>query len=152
MKVALHATEPAPRHSAAALLIEHDLVELIARIESLRLPADTRGTKLRVGSLELDLIERTARRGDRSIDLRPREFRLLEYMMRRQDQILTREMLLREVWRYTFLPKTNLVDVHMGRLRRKIDGQQQPPMIQTIRGVGFILLTGLIKARAETQC
>src|ERR1700704_552302 len=98
MKVALHATEPATRHSAAALLIEHDLVNLIARIEALRLPADTRGTKLRVGPLELDLIERTARRGDRSIDLRPREFRLLEYMMRHQDQILTRAMLLKEVW------------------------------------------------------
>ena len=77
MNVAPHATEPATRHNPAALVIEHDLVELIARIEALRLPADTRETKLRVGPLELDLIERTARRGDRSIDLRPREFRLL---------------------------------------------------------------------------
>jgi two-component system, OmpR family, response regulator len=151
MKLALHATEPATRHNPAALLIEHDIVELIARIEALRLPADTRGTKLRVGPLELDLIDRTARRGDRSIDLLPREFRLLEYMMRRQGQILTREVLLREVWRYTFVPKTNLVDVHMGRLRRKIDGQHEPPMIQTVRGVGFILLAALTKASAETR-
>jgi two-component system OmpR family response regulator len=151
MKVALQATEPATRHSAAALLIEHDLVELIARIEALRLPADTRGTKLRVGPLELDLIERTAKRGERVINLLPREFRLLDYMMRRQDQTLTRAMLLKDVWNYKFVPQTNLVDVHMGRLRRKIDGPQEPPMIQTIRGVGFILLAGLVKARGETQ-
>src|ERR1700681_3580536 len=149
MNVAPHATEPATRHNPAALLIEHDLVELIARIEALRLPADTRETKLRVGPLELDLIERTARRGDRSIDLRPREFQLLEFMMRRQDQILTREILLREVWRYRFVPETNRVDVHIGQLRRKIDGPHELPMIQTIRGVGFILRAGSIKARVE---
>jgi two-component system OmpR family response regulator len=139
MNVAPHATEPATRHNPAALLIEHDLVELIARIEALRLPADTRETKLRVGPLELDLIERTARRGDRSIDLRPREFRLLEYMMRHQDQILTRAMLLKEVWNYKFVPESNLVDVHMGRLRRKVDAPYEPPMIYNVRGVGFVL-------------
>ena len=139
MNLAPHATEPATRHNAAALLTEHDLVELIARIEALRLPADTRETKLRVGPLELDLIERTARRGDRSIDLRPREFRLLEYMMRHQDQILTRAMLLKEVWNYKFVPESNLVDVHMGRLRRKVDAPHEPPMIYNVRGVGFVL-------------
>ena len=139
MNLAPHATEPATRHNPAALLIEHDLVELIARIEALRLPADTRETKLRVGPLELDLIERTARRGDRSIDLRPREFRLLEYMMRHQDQILTRAMLLKEVWNYKFVPESNLVDVHMGRLRRKVDAPHEPPMIYNVRGVGFVL-------------
>jgi two-component system, OmpR family, response regulator len=139
MNVAPHATEPATRHNPAALLIEHDLVELIARIEALRLPADTRETKLRVGPLELDLIERTARRGDRSIDLRPREFRLLEYMMRHQDQILTRAMLLKEVWNYKFVPESNLVDVHMGRLRRKVDAPYEPAMIYNVRGVGFVL-------------
>ena len=149
MKLALHATEPATRHSAGARLIEydlvaaaqligHNLVELIARIEAMRVPVATRQTKLRVGPLELDLIERTAKRGDRSIDLLPREFRLLEYMMRRNDRILTREMLLREVWKYKFVPKTNLVDVHMGRLRRKIDGPDEPPMIHNVRGKGFI--------------
>jgi DNA-binding response OmpR family regulator len=149
MKLALHATEPATRYSAAAQLveydlmaaaqlIEHDLVELIARIEALQIPAATRETKLWVGPLELDLIERTAKRGDRSIDLLPQEFRLLEYMMRRKGRVLTREMLLREVWKYKFVPKTNLVDVHMGRLRRKIDGPHEPPMIRNVRGQGFI--------------
>jgi len=149
MKLALHATEPANRYSAAtqlieydlvaaAQLIEHDLAELIARIEALRVPVATRETKLSVGSLELDLIERTAKRGDRSIDLLPREFRLLEYMMRREGRVVTREMLFREVWKYKFDPKTNLVDVHMGRLRRKIDGPFEPPMILNVRGRGFI--------------
>ena len=90
-------------------------VELVARIEALlRRPAENRDTLLRVGPLELDLIERTAKRGDRVIDLLPREFRLLEYMMRRKDQVLTRAMLLEEVWKYKFVPQTNLVDVHMG--------------------------------------
>ena len=149
MKLALHAAEFATRHSAtpqliehdlmaAAQLIEHDLVELIARIEAPRVPAATRETKLWVRPLELDLIERTAKRGDRSIDLLPREFRLLEYMMSRKGRVLTREMLLREVWKYKFVPKTNLVDVHMGRLRRKIDGPYEPPMIRNVRGKGFI--------------
>ena len=117
-----------------------DLVELIARIEALlRRPAATLEAKLKVGPLELDLIERTAKRGDRSIELLPREFRLLEYMMRRKDQTLTRAMLLEEVWKYKFVPQTNLVDVHMGRLRHKVDDPQEPPMIHSVRGVGFIL-------------
>lgn len=115
-------------------------VELIARIEALlRRPTETRDTLLRVGSLELDLMERTARRGDRIIDLLPREFRLLEYMMRRKDQVLTRAMLLEEVWKYKFVPQTNLVDVHMGRLRHKVDEPNEPPMIHNVRGIGFIL-------------
>jgi two-component system OmpR family response regulator len=115
-------------------------VELIARIEALlRRPAESRDTVLRVGPLELDLIERTAKRGDRAIDLLPREFRLLEYMMRRKEQMLTRAMLLEEVWNYKFVPQTNLVDVHMGRLRRKVDEPREPPMIHNVRGVGFIL-------------
>jgi two-component system OmpR family response regulator len=115
-------------------------VELIARIEALlRRPADSRDTVLRVGPLELDLMERAAKRGDRTIDLLPREFRLLEYMMRRKDQVLTRAMLLEEVWRYKFVPQTNLVDVHMGRLRHKVDEPKEPPMIHNVRGVGFIL-------------
>jgi two-component system OmpR family response regulator len=115
-------------------------VELIARIEALlRRPTETRDTLLRVGSLELDLMQRTAKRGERAIDLLPREFRLLEYMMRRKDQVLTRAMLLEEVWKYKFVPRTNLVDVHMGRLRHKVDEQNEPPMIHNVRGVGFIL-------------
>jgi two-component system OmpR family response regulator len=116
-------------------------VELVARIEALmRRPVESRDTLLRVGPLELDLIKRTAKRCDRAIDLLPREFRLLEYMMRRQEQLLTRAMLLEEVWNYKFLPpSTNLVDVHMGRLRRKVDEPPEPPMIQNVRGAGFIL-------------
>jgi two-component system OmpR family response regulator len=116
------------------------VVELIARIEALlRRPPETRETTLRVGQLELDLIERTAKRGERNIDLLPREFRLLEYMMRRSDQLLTRAMLLEEVWNYKFVPATNLVDVHMGRVRHKVDGPGDAPMIYNVRGAGFIL-------------
>lgn len=117
------------------------VVELIARIEALlRRPTDSRETTLRVGPLELDLIERTARRDERDIELLPREFRLLEYMMRRSGQLLTRAMLLEEVWNYKFVPATtNLVDVHMGRLRHKIDGPGEPQMIHNVRGSGFIL-------------
>jgi two-component system, OmpR family, response regulator len=115
-------------------------LELIARVEALlRRPADSRDTVLRLGPLELDLMERTAKRGDRVIDLLPREFRLLEYMMRRKDQVLTRAMLLEEVWKYKFVPQTNLVDVHMGRLRHKVDEPNEPPMIHSVRGVGYIL-------------
>ncbi|MDE5455796.1 response regulator [Bradyrhizobium sp. CSA112] len=116
------------------------IVELIARIEALlRRPTETRETIVRVGQLELDLIGRTAKRGERKIDLLPREFRLLEYMMRRSDQLLTRAMLLEEVWNYKFVPATNLVDVHMGRVRHKVDGPGDAPMIHNVRGAGFIL-------------
>jgi DNA-binding response OmpR family regulator len=115
-------------------------VEFIAGIESLlRRSTESRNTVLQVGPLELDLIERTAKRGERTIDLLPREFRLLEYMMRRKEQTLTRAMLLQEVWNYKFVPESNLVDVHMGRLRRKVDAPHEPPMIYNVRGVGFIL-------------
>jgi two-component system OmpR family response regulator len=118
------------------------IVELVARIEALlRRPSESRETTLRVGSLQLDLIERTAKRGDRVIELLPREFRLLEYMMQRSDQLLTRAMLLEEVWNYKFVPTTNLVDVHMGRLRHKVDGPGEAPMIHNVRGAGFILRT-----------
>jgi two-component system OmpR family response regulator len=116
------------------------IVELVARIEALlRRPTDNRDTVLCVGSLKLDLVERTAKRGERSIDLLPREFRLLEYMMRRKEQVLTRAMLLEEVWNYKFVPQTNLVDVHMGRLRHKVDEPNDQPMIHNVRGVGFVL-------------
>jgi two-component system, OmpR family, response regulator len=119
------------------------IVELVARIEALlRRPSESRETTLRVGPLELDLIERTAKRGERAIDLLPREFRLLEYMMQRSDQLLTRAMLLEEVWNYKFVPATNLVDVHMGRLRHKVDGPDEVPMIHNVRGAGFILRNG----------
>lgn len=117
------------------------LVELVARIEALlRRPIDCRVTVLHVGPLELDLIERTARRDGRELDLLPREFRLLEYMMRRNDQLLTRAMLLEEVWNYKFVPATtNLIDVHMGRLRHKVDGPGEVQLIHNVRGSGFVL-------------
>src|SRR6202521_4159689 len=118
-------------------------VELIARIEALlRRPAESRDRMLRAGPLELDLNERSVKRGDRVIELLPREFRLLEYMMQRSDQLLTRAMLLEEVWNYKFVPATNLVDVHMGRLRHKVDGPDETPMIHNVRGAGFILRSG----------
>jgi DNA-binding response OmpR family regulator len=84
-------------------------------------------------------INRTAKRCDRLIDLRPREFQLLKYMMQRSGQLLTRAKLFEDVWRYEFVPETNLVDVHMGRLRRKVDGSNEAPMIRNVRGAGFIL-------------
>ena len=116
------------------------IAELIARIEALlRRPAEAVGTVLRVGPLELDLLTRNAKRGDRTIELLPREFRLLEYMMRRKDQLLTRAMLFEEVWNYKFVPQSNLVDVHIGRLRRKVDQADEAPMIRSIRGEGFML-------------
>ena len=116
------------------------IVELVARVEALlRRPAENHDTVLRVGPLELDLLARTAMRGKRPIDLLPREFRLLEYMMRRKDQLLTRAMLFEEVWNYKFVPRSNLVDVHMGRLRRKVDPPNEQPMIHNIRGEGFVL-------------
>jgi two-component system OmpR family response regulator len=116
------------------------LSELAARLESLlRRPADPRETVLRVGPLELDLLARAARRGRRELELLPREFQLLEYMMRREGQVLTRAMLLENVWNYRFVPQTNLVDVHIGRLRRKVDGSDEPPMILSVRGAGFVL-------------
>lgn len=116
------------------------LSELSARVEAvLRRPMETRATVLRVGPLELDLIERTARRDSRSIKLSKSEFKLLEYFMRRPDRVVTRQMLLEDVWDYTTMPQTNLVDVHIGQLRRKIDSPDSGPMLLSIRGVGFIL-------------
>jgi two-component system OmpR family response regulator len=116
------------------------LDELLARVEALlRRPRDTRESVLRVGDLTLDLIDRTVRRHGRPIDLLPREFKLLEYLMRRPDQIVTRTMLFEDVWNYRFAPHTNLVDVHIGKLRRKIDIQGLPPMIQSVVGSGFVL-------------
>jgi two-component system OmpR family response regulator len=116
------------------------LTELAARVEALlRRPVDPRETKLQVGPLELDLIERIARRKSREIELLPREFKLLEYMMRRPSRVMTRDMLLEEVWNYRFSPRSNLVDVHIGKLRRKIDAPGEMPLFYNVRGVGFIL-------------
>ncbi|MXV44852.1 response regulator [Saccharibacter sp. 17.LH.SD] len=114
--------------------------ELAARLEALlRRPMHGRSSTLRVGPLEMDLIERHAQRDGRDIELLPREFRLLEYMMRRPNMVLTRTMLLEDVWNYRFIPQTNLVDVHIGKLRRKVDAPGEEPLIESIRGVGFRL-------------
>jgi DNA-binding response OmpR family regulator len=116
------------------------IVIIIPRIEPcVRSPVEPRETVLRVGSLELDLIDRTARRDNRPIDLRPREFQLLKYMMQRRDQVLTYANLIKDVWHYKFVPETNRVNVHMGRLRAKVDGANEAPMIRNVRGEGFIL-------------
>ena len=116
--------------------------ELAARIEALlRRPASGPETILRVGALELDLMGRSARRGHRVLDLLPREFQLLEYMMRRSGQTVTRSMLFEDVWKYRFTPKSNLVDVHMGKLRRKVDGPGDTEMLANVRGVGFVLVS-----------
>jgi DNA-binding response OmpR family regulator len=104
-----------------------------------RSPVEPRKTVLRVGTLELDLIDRTARRGNRPIDLRPREFQLLKYMMERSDQVLTCANLIKDVWHFNFVPETNRVYVHMGRLRSKVDGANEAPMIRNVRCEGFVL-------------
>ena len=119
------------------------MAELTARIEALlRRVDDTRATKLRVGDLEMDLIEQSVRRGEAEIDLLPREFKLLEFFLRRPGQLVTRAMLLEGVWRYRFNPNTNAVDVHIGNLRRKIDVPGRPSLITNIRGAGFMLNAG----------
>ena len=119
------------------------MAELTARIEALlRRVDDTRASKLRAGDLEMDLIEQTVRRGDAEIELLPREFKLLEFFLRRPGQIVTRAMLLEGVWRYRFNPNTNAVDVHIGNLRRKIDVHGRPSLITNIRGAGFMLNAG----------
>ena len=116
------------------------LAELAARIEALlRRPTDTRETVLRIGSLELDLIAGSARRGLRALDLLPRELKLLEYLMRRPGRVVTRAMMFEEVWNYRFAPKSNLIDVHVGRLRKKLEAEGEPVLIHNVRGEGFTL-------------
>jgi DNA-binding response OmpR family regulator len=115
------------------------IVEISSREPLVQLPPAPNETMLRVGPLELDLLDRTAKRGNRQIDLRPREFRLLKYMMQRSGQLLTRAILFKDVWDYKFVPESNLVDVHMGRLRRKVDGPDEAAIIRNVRGAGFIL-------------
>ena len=116
------------------------MVELVARVEALlRRLEDLRTTKLRAGDLEMDLIEQTVHRGDTRIDLLPREFKLLEYFLRHQGRVITRAMLLQEVWQYHFSIETNVVDVHISNLRKKIDVRGVPSLIVNIRGAGFML-------------
>lgn len=128
------------------------ILELISSAEPLiRLRTPLNETVLRVGSLELDLVDRTAKRGDRQIELRPREFQLLKYMMQRSGKLLTRESLFKEVWHYKFVPETNLVDVQMGRLRRKVDGSNETPMIRNVRGAGFVLSASPLPLGSPTR-
>ncbi|QXQ05321.1 response regulator transcription factor [Sphingosinicellaceae bacterium] len=115
------------------------LVELVARVEALlRRPNETRDTRLIAGPLDLDLLAGTAARSGRPLELLPRELKLLEYLVRRPDRIVTRSMLLRDVWGYTFEPNSNVIDVHIGRLRRKIDGEGEPQLIRNVRGQGYV--------------
>jgi len=115
--------------------------ELLARLEALvrRGDGETAQTRLEVGDLEMDLLSRTVERAGQSIDLQPREFRLLEHLMRHAGQVVTRTMLLEKVWGYHFDPQTNVIDVHVSRLRRKIDKGFDRPLLHTVRGAGYVL-------------
>ncbi|MCX8253094.1 Two component transcriptional regulator [Beijerinckiaceae bacterium RH AL1] len=114
--------------------------ELIARVEAVRRRADDdRRISLKVGPLAMDLIAKTVHRGARELDLLPREFSLLEYLMRNANQVVTRAMLLENVWHYNAAAQTNVVDVHVGNLRRKVDGEGEVKLINSVRGLGFRL-------------
>jgi two-component system OmpR family response regulator len=113
--------------------------ELLARIEALarRSAAVVKETVLRVGDLELDLVSRTANRCGKEIKLLPREFQVLEFLVRNEGHVVPRTMLLEKVWDLHFDPNTNIIDVYVGRVRRKVDSDQTYPLIHTVRGVGF---------------
>lgn len=123
------------------LVKPYAFAELIARVEALARRRETGSvqTHLRVGELEMDLIGREVRRQGREIELQPREFQLLEFLMRHAGQSVTRTMLLERVWEYHFDPQTNVIDVHISRLRSKIDKGFDRPMLQTVRGAGYRL-------------
>ena len=117
--------------------------ELIARIEAIvrrNQPKLSDEKKLIIKDLELDLMARTAMRGQRNVDLLPREFLILEYLMRTAGRVVTRTMLLENVWDYHFDPQTNVIDVHISRLRKKVDGIGEDVLIQTVRGSGYRIL------------
>lgn len=115
--------------------------ELLARVEVLDRRAGSREveTLYRVGDLELDRLSHSVRRAGTEIPLQPREFRLLEYLMRHAGQVVTRTMLLENVWDYHFDPQTNVIDVHVSRLRSKIEKGFGPPVLHTVRGAGYML-------------
>ena len=115
--------------------------ELLARVEALtrRGKSDGPVTTLTVADLEMDLLSRRVRRAGQKIDLQPREFRLLEYLMRHAGQVVTRTMLLEGVWDYHFDPQTNVIDVHVSRLRQKVDKPFPVPLIHTVRNAGYML-------------
>ncbi|MEO6781773.1 MAG: response regulator transcription factor [Bradyrhizobium sp.] len=116
-------------------------VELLARVEALGRRSETivKETILHVGDLAIDLVSRTASRRGKHIVLFPREFQLLEYLVRNEGCIVSRAMLLQHVWDLHFDPSTNIIDVYVGRVRRKVDDQQAYPLIHTVRGVGYCL-------------
>lgn len=121
--------------------------ELLARSNALLRRAEGKGgtaaeTRLIVGDLEIDLLGRTVRRGGHAIDTKPTEYRLLEYFARNAGRVVTRTMLLEQVWDYHFDPGTNVIDVHVSRLRRKLDDGFDFPMLQTVRGAGYRLSAG----------
>ena len=115
--------------------------ELLARIEGLsrRRHQEPQLTRLKAADLEMDLLARTVTRSGRPILLQPREFKLLEYLMRNAGHVVTRTMLLENVWDYHFDPQTNVIDVHVSRLRAKIDKGFDEPILQTVRGAGYML-------------
>ena len=115
--------------------------ELMARLEALlrRKEVDAPQTRLEVADLQLDLLSREVTRNQQTLDLQPREFRLLEYLMRHHGQVVTRTMLLEKVWDYHFDPQTNIIDVHISRLRAKIDKGFDKPLLHTVRGSGYVL-------------
>ncbi|MBW4023561.1 MAG: response regulator transcription factor [Proteobacteria bacterium] len=115
--------------------------ELLARVEALtrRGKADSPVTRLAVGDLEMDLLSRSVKRAGQRIDLQPREYRLLEYLMRHAGQVVTRTMLLEGVWDYHFDPQTNVIDVHVSRLRQKVDKPFPKPLLHTVRNAGYIM-------------
>jgi two-component system OmpR family response regulator len=117
------------------------VAELLARVDALARRSDTvvKETVLRVGDLALDLVSRTVTRAGRDIPLLPREFQVLEYLVRNEGQVVPRAMLLQHVWDLHFDPTTNIIDVYVGRVRRKVDGQQAYPLIHTVRGTGYCL-------------
>lgn len=123
------------------LVKPYHMSELLARLEALvrRSAEGTTNTRLQVGDLELDLLKREVRRGEKRIDLTPREFRLLEFLMRYAGQVVTRKMLLEHVWGYHFDPQTNVIDVHMSRLRQAIGDDRSAPLLHTVRGAGYML-------------
>ena len=123
------------------LIKPFSFAELLARLDALnrRTDNDAGTTRLSVGPLQLDLLSRVVTRDGKVIELLPREFRLLEYLMRHADQVITRTMLLEHVWDYNFDPQTNVIDVHISRLRSKIDKGFDTPMLQTVRGAGYTL-------------
>ena len=123
------------------LVKPYAFAELLARVEALarRRDPETVKTRLSVGDLELDLLARTVSRGGEEIQLQPREFRLLEFLMRHSGQVVTRTMLLEKVWDYHFDPQTNVIDVHISRLRAKIDKPFGSSMLHTVRGAGYRL-------------